>query len=236
MNVYLKVPGTLFQCHILGIASFLLCSANYVMGDVLALNGNQKQPSFDRLFSTKLDRDYVDKSIRSGPEISQEDVVGTLEEGDVSVDIPFMQNIKFSGYILRPDGKYQVWIDGKSELSEGFTSKEYIRSKPNKNNGRLLLDYHGRRKSIKPGQVWVVSSDDVKESYAVAHEEPVIKSVMAIPEISDLDEIADPVVREAASGVDPNLTIDTISTQDIKKILKDITELQKKLDHLSVGG
>ncbi len=115
---------------------------------------------FDRTFTTVDQRRILDdlrtqETGEKGQEIE-------LEETD---EKPTLESFTMSGVVIREDGKHMVWVNGKSELSGNDTPTDLKVGKPSERSKKVPISTSQKSRSIKPGQTWIVSSDEIKEGY-----------------------------------------------------------------------
>lgn len=124
---------------------------------------------FSRVFTTQQRRYEIDKARRArskeGTLTILPPVDGTIPLDSNEPEIP--AQLRFSGMLLRADGKHMVWLDGRSELSkvppEGKVEVKRLKS------GRLEvpIEVQSKLTLMKPGQVWLVEEGRVEEGYSV---------------------------------------------------------------------
>lgn len=124
---------------------------------------------FSRVFTTQQQRFEIDLARRArakdGVQTTLPSADGTPSEASSEPEIP--EQLRFSGMVLRADGKHMVWIDGRSELSkvppEGKVEVKRLK------NGRLEvpIEVQSKLTLMKPGQVWLVEEGKVEEGYLV---------------------------------------------------------------------
>ena len=74
------------------------------------------------------------------------------------------QGVTFSGYVKRGDGQVMVWFNGESELSEN-KPKEVHSHQFGMESHKVQVRSQGHTKILKPGQIWFVNEDAVKEGF-----------------------------------------------------------------------
>ena len=115
---------------------------------------------FDKAFTTVEQRKILD-TLRN-EETNEKGQEIALEETD---EKPKLESFTMSGVVIREDGKYMVWVNGKSELSGKDTPTDLKVGKPSERSKKVPISTSQKSRSIKPGQTWIVSSDEIKEGY-----------------------------------------------------------------------
>lgn len=138
------------------LAGILLLSATPVMAD----------DPFDRVFTTPEQRRALDAYRESGANVPEPE-----QATNDSADIPETEKVRFSGYLLRSDGRQTFWVDGQSEVA-GESSGKAGASHGRVRRGEEAVQFRARRESrdLKPGQVWLLNEDKVIEGYQLADE------------------------------------------------------------------
>jgi hypothetical protein len=121
-------------------------------------------PTFDRLFLTAKERQKLDEIRRNGgrvdtPAAEEAPATPTAKATDDSVLL--------SGVLFRGDGKYMVWINGQSALSDDRPDAQVPASRLHKGNERIPLEKNGEKMFLKPGQIWLPDEGKAVESYTV---------------------------------------------------------------------
>jgi hypothetical protein len=80
------------------------------------------------------------------------------------IDVNVPPEIRFSGYLQRPDGRYSVWVNGRSALSKQNSPIEQVRFR---NIPEATFRTQGLEVTIKPGQVWSLETNTVREGYSI---------------------------------------------------------------------
>ncbi len=122
------------------------------------ITGYAGEPPFDRVFTSRVERVQIDNARRDG--LRQ----GEFEPSALSAAAP---PVKVSGLVLREDGKHMVWVDGKSELSRDEPSGNVEIDSPIVPLAQVPLRVDGKARTLRPGQVWVIESNEVKEPFEV---------------------------------------------------------------------
>ena len=118
---------------------------------------------FGRLFTSPAERRQLD-AIRAGRTgISNPEEMLNSGEAQPEIDGTQPLNIKFSGYIRRPDGEYVIWINGKSALSRQDIPVNRANFSATRDQVTLSTDRSTAR--MKPGQVWSLEQNVVYEGY-----------------------------------------------------------------------
>lgn len=136
---------------------------------ILAVPAFAEQYPFDRVFTTQQQRQIMD-DLRKGETFDSEQPLHVeKKENNIAAE-----RYLVSGIILRDDGKHMVWINGKSELSNAHRGSDLNISRPNPYSKRVRLSTEKNTQSAKPGQVWLVNSNRVKESYELTKSDSVV--------------------------------------------------------------
>ncbi len=72
--------------------------------------------------------------------------------------------LRFSGYIQRADGTYALWVNGQSALSNRdlpISEAQFLADE------QALLSVGQQQALMKPGQIWSLDSNTVREGYYV---------------------------------------------------------------------
>ena len=73
--------------------------------------------------------------------------------------------ISVSGYVTRSDGKSVAWVNNKNTLdSQRIDDVKIQRSSIGKNK-KVTVSVDGKRKQLKPGEVWHKETGEIVESY-----------------------------------------------------------------------
>ncbi|MEM0953018.1 MAG: hypothetical protein AAGI24_02655 [Pseudomonadota bacterium] len=134
-----------------------LALATCLLGLTPVLQAQEPYP-FDRVFTTPEERRLLDAQRRG-------EVLDMPTDRAVEV-APETDKVRFSGYVLRSDGSQNVWIDGKSNISEESVSAagaEHGRVRPGEGSMEFRARENSRR--LKPGQVWLLNRNEVVEGY-----------------------------------------------------------------------
>lgn len=79
-----------------------------------------------------------------------------------------VNRIKLSGVFIRSDGTQMVWINGRSELSDGGVAHDVMVLPSERNKESAMLTVDRKIKTLKPGQIWVLQGNQLKEGYEYA--------------------------------------------------------------------
>ncbi len=160
-----------------------------------ALHADSDYP-FKRVFTTEAERDILDK-IRLDPTATEAST--QINATATTPTTPTAPKVRFSGVHIGANGKHIVWVDGKSKLSKTPPSNDVKTSPPAKTTGKARIHTDGKSTLLKPGQVWLINSNDVQEGYEIkapqtkaqtpkptpSNEVPdVIKTIQALKEIN----------------------------------------------------
>ncbi len=124
---------------------------------------------FDRVFTTPEERRVLDAYRRDG-ELLPERGAASSDSAD-SAAVPETEKVRFSGYLLRSDGRQTVWVDGQSDVSSSEVGNAgAIHGRVRR--GEEALQFRARREArkLKPGQVWLLNEDRVMEGYELSQE------------------------------------------------------------------
>lgn len=113
---------------------------------------------FKRVFTTEAEREVIDK-IRLQPQNSEQ-----LSQINATASVP---SITFSGVHIGTNGKHLVWVNGKSSLSKTPPDTTLKTSRPTKKTGSARIYNDGKSTRLKPGQVWLINSNEVQEGYEI---------------------------------------------------------------------
>jgi len=156
-----KVAARLHQTNDLSIA-VLLSTIVFLLvfspGQVWA----ESYP-FGRLFTDNAERRVLDQRRRSSqetPEILKDEAIYPAH--DIS-DLPAPARVEFSGYVRRPDGKYTIWVDGKSELSA--THIDAISATLSTKQSTAVFRSANQAVTLMPGQTWYPEQNLVTDLY-----------------------------------------------------------------------
>ena len=123
------------------------------------ITGYGSESPFDRVFTSRAERAQIDNARRDGL------LHGEIEPPALSAAAP--PPVKVSGLVLREDGKHMVWVDGKSELSRNESNANVEIDSPIVPLVQVPLRADGKARTLRPGQVWVIESNEVKEPFEV---------------------------------------------------------------------
>lgn len=146
---------------------------------LLALPAAADYP-FDRVFTTPEERRALDAYRRDGELLPEQDAASS--DGTGGAEVPETEKVRFSGYLLRSDGRQTVWVDGQSTVSSSEVGNAgAIHGRVHR--GEEALQFRARREArkLKPGQVWLLNEDRVMEGYELPQE------AAAIEEAPDAD-------------------------------------------------
>ncbi len=169
-----------------------------------ASSGAELYP-FGRLFTDNSERRVLDAKKRNAeraPELRQEE---SLDLVQIDPDQPVPTTVKFSGYVKRGDGKYAVWINGKSELSMNPT--QGISVTLSKTQSSAQFNSTNATTTLTPGQIWYPEEGVVKEHYleppAVSAPDPTLTSDSTTSGQDKKGKNRDkPADKNGANGVD----------------------------------
>jgi len=138
---------------------------------VIPLKAIAESYPFGRLFTNDSERRELDQKRRISqkpPEVLREE----FSSPEVTVAIKEAPTkVKFSGYIRRSDGKYAIWIDGKSDLSN--THSDAVSVNLSATNPTAVFSSMDKQATLTPGQTWYPDQSLVKENYQEIYSESV---------------------------------------------------------------
>lgn len=112
---------------------------------------------FDRVFTTPAERVYLDAVKAGSDPPAQQTAAEPQRRADNSVAV--------SGVMIRGDGQTMVWIDGKSTLSATPYYQDIATRALTSSPGLIAVQLQQKRKTLKPGQVWLLNDNRVVEAY-----------------------------------------------------------------------
>lgn len=115
---------------------------------------------FDKAFTTQEQRQILDR-LRKEKQYGE----GQQIESKQTSDKPKSNSFTISGIVIREDGRHMVWVNGKSELTQENSQSDLVVGNPTKYSKQVPLSSSEKSKSLKPGQTWIVNSNQVKEGY-----------------------------------------------------------------------
>lgn len=128
-----------------------------------ALHADSVYP-FKRVFTTEAERNTIDK-IRLQPTSTEDG--RQINVTAAAVAAPTAPKVTFSGVHIGPNGKYLVWVDGKSKLSKTPAASGVKSSTPSKTTGNARIYTGAKSTLLKPGQVWLINSNEIQEGYEI---------------------------------------------------------------------
>lgn len=143
-----------------------------------ALPVQADQTTFGRIFTTPAQRLVLDEyrenlsSNTSGDERPLDLYVETSKPETIS------NQVRFSGYMLGNDGKYTLWVDGKSGLGGSSADSVSSYGSLSQNRRDVLFKSQQKQTRLRPGQVWLLDSDEIKEVYQRQPQAPKIKAAV----------------------------------------------------------
>jgi hypothetical protein len=72
-------------------------------------------------------------------------------------------NVKFSGYVRRADGKYAIWLDGKSDLSKANSGAISVILA--QDHSSAIFSSSDADATLLPGQIWYLEQGIVTDHY-----------------------------------------------------------------------
>ena len=130
---------------------------------VLSVQTKADEYPFDRIFTTPQQRLALDEYRRQGHDdqgsVSTDLLVETSKAEDGS------EQLRFSGYLLGNDGKYTLWLNGKSGLGDDSNDKAHTHGSLKQGDKDVLFKNQEKQARLRPGQLWELDSGTVKEVY-----------------------------------------------------------------------
>lgn len=135
---------------------------------------------FSRLFTTQEERRLIDQARRfkrsetvadrasEGMTKSMDTGMSALIEGGKVPAQQKPENIRFSGFIIRADGRHTAWVNGKSELSKIRPEAKAKLKQLSTGDASVPVISGKKRLDMKPGQVWLTDVDKIEEGYNIA--------------------------------------------------------------------
>lgn len=114
---------------------------------------------FGRVFTSAEERRLLDQ-MRGQQEMD----IAQMTKAEVSTDKK-PARLTVSGVLIRADGQHMVWVDGKSQLSQGENIDAAKAKISRKHSAHVVVKNHQQSKVLKPGQVWLLNEGKVKEVY-----------------------------------------------------------------------
>lgn len=154
------------RAHVIWVLFAALLFVTLLDSDVT--NAQSEYP-FDRVFTTPAQRQLLDTQRRShgGVKIDQVRPQISTDKEKTNYD---GKEITLSGILLSEDGEPVYWINGKqAEKTVSGVEKDrqpQVVSQPNDSN-KVSVQYESKVKSMKPGQVWILNENTVKEPYQI---------------------------------------------------------------------
>lgn len=132
--------------------------------DTNALNLESRQ--FGRVFTTQDQRLKLNQ-LRADGLLDNE---YTHTEVQATINNDSNNQMRFSGFVLSEGGKNTVWVNGKSKLTPNASSSDAKVSRPSKVTQAAEIISENKSAIVKPGQVWLLNSNEVKEGYEIKPE------------------------------------------------------------------
>jgi hypothetical protein len=118
---------------------------------------------FGRLFTDDSERRVIDRLRRNSdraPEVVNVEAIDLDQEIGIQIA---PTKVKFSGYIRRADGKYAIWLDGKSDLSKANSSAISVILA--QDHSSAIFSSSNADATLLPGQIWYPEQGIVKDHY-----------------------------------------------------------------------
>ena len=103
-----------------------------------------------QLFTDKKQRSQLDAA-RSG--------------NDIATEIPQTNQVNMSGYLTRSSGKSVVWLNNKNTMDASKMGNVRVQQSTVGKNKKVTLIVGGKRKQLRPGEVWHRDTGKVVENY-----------------------------------------------------------------------
>lgn len=167
----------------------------------------ESDAEFERFFTDKRTRMQLNQAREQHSFISPG---GITPAGDTQELV--LPDIKFNGMIIRQDGSTQVWVSGGGSAQGDEIGEKVERNVRRTKNNRVLMTLpSGETVSLKPGQVYSMETERIREAYEGA-ESPTIETEAksAAPETREGTENAqaedkpEAELDEAALDEDPD--------------------------------
>lgn len=133
---------------------------------------------FSRVFTTQQQRHDIDLARRAAAKISREmqeektPTVLPISTDNKTMHLP--EQVRFSGMLIRSDGKNMAWFDGRSVLSKDKPKGTVASRKISKHRLKVPVRVKSKYTSMKPGQVWLVDEGRVEENYLIPDTDPIV--------------------------------------------------------------
>lgn len=182
----------------------------------------------------EFDRFFTDKKTRMQLNQAREQHRFISPRGSAAVDEAqelILPDVKFDGMIIREDGSTEVWVNSTAETRNDLTDQIEVKARRT-NDGRVRITLpSGRTVKLKPGQVYSMETEHVREVYEEADETPVVESEgKEKPENAEVQEKAQTEEKTEAAFDEEALAED----QDAKVRL--LEERVQKLERASSDG
>lgn len=138
-----------------------------INGDSATVDRDTAIANFGRLFTSPQERRALDNLRRNIQPIGPEPgLLAPVAIDPVQLEVP--TEVRFSGFIKRADGRYAVWINGQSNLSRATPPIE--QASFNDESPYATLRSNQQQAIIKPGQIWSLDTNTVREGYYLDRE------------------------------------------------------------------
>lgn len=122
-------------------------------------HGNLHAETLGRLFTSPDERKQLDE-LRTNQD-SSETFVPVVPTSNPTVTTT-ADELRFSGFIKRADGSYAIWVNGQSNLSNQDSQIEQAQFLM---SPEATLTAKGQEATMKPGQIWSLESNTIREGY-----------------------------------------------------------------------
>lgn len=139
---------------------------------------------FGRLFTTPEQRRALE-ALKLNQETPNEapELEAQIVAAPTPVNAP--SELRFSGFIQRSDGNYAIWINGQSALSyqdSPVTEAQFLAE------DQAMLRVGKQQALMKPGQIWSLESNTVREGYYIERQVEVMTEPGSDPAVDRAPE------------------------------------------------
>lgn len=145
--------------------SFFSPAIVLMMTVCLLLTGTVPAAELGRLFTTKQERQMLERLRHEAPEPARLEPVVIPEPEVVEEEVPDVGVIKIKGLVYRKDGNNTAWINEGNTYEGNYTS-EYINIRDgeiNSNKVPVEIPYNQTRIKLKVGQTYVPADGSVRD-------------------------------------------------------------------------
>lgn len=125
---------------------------------------------FGRLFISPASRELLDKYKHSGlpPESEQ---VANVEKSQGGQTIRRTRAVVVSGVMVTESGKQRVWLQDDKHPEASQDSPVAKAGKTSDDSTKVLVHAQHKSRMLKPGQVWLLEEQRVRESYELKRQQ-----------------------------------------------------------------